>query len=1315
MLLQRPTDHIARVSTYKKRGKSKTTLPCTGCGSSDHASFQRETVCPAWGKQCLNCQKSNHFASVCRYRKQDTASALIAHVRLDEKSGKLSPVSTDIIEIPADVSVHKSRMSPVKVDIFPDSGASICLAGPEFLSSLNIDRGNLIRCSKTVTAVGGSKLCCDGWLPILFQIDNKRSVQPVFICDKVNRVYFSRKGCQEMDIISQDFPFPMQGSDRSRNKSVACADKADLGQAKCKSVSDGKSSVRSVIKGDNSEEVQSKSLYSSVSVPVVNRPSDVDPRVPNCPSDVDPRGPNCPSVVDPRGPNDTTRGSAQIPDRPSIIPYEPTVENVPKLKDFIVKAFEKTAFNNSARLIPMVTKPVSIHLKDDALPYACHVPIPVPHHWKDEIKKSIDSDVANGIIEPVPVGEPVKWCAQMVVVQKKDGRPRRTVDLQKLNSQCMRETHHCASPFNQACQVPSNTKKTVLDAADGFHSVPLEENSKPLTTFITEWGRYRYCRLPQGYLAASDAYTRRYDDIIEEVPDKIKVVDDTLLYDNSIESAFWHTWDYISLCYQNGITFNKDKFQFCQDDVEFSGLLLTNNGIRPTEKILSAIKNFPKPTSLTDARSWFGLVNQVAWAYSTSPVMQPFRDLVKPNAKFFWDANLDEIFTKSKDVLIDQVTEGIRKFDIGRPTFLQTDWCREGIGYLLLQKHCQCQDEKAPTCCKDGLKLVFAGSRFTRGAETGYASTEGECLAVSWSLHHARLFLLGCKSLTVVTDHKPLLGILKDKDLSDIKNPRILNLKEKTFGFDFKIQHSPGKWNRAADAMSRNPDKACTTPNHDIIAAIFHTDLDSHNPICEPSDVCMVGYVCEDKSVTLSDVQRAGAQDPAYKQLKVTVHVGFPPCKNDLPASLKVFWNVRNRLSVEDDILYLDSCRVVIPKSLIRTVLKFLHSAHQGVNGMSLRANNQFYWPGMYNDIHNTRFNCTRCNENSPLPSKEPLIISKTPDYPFQCICLDYFEAGSHYLIVVDRFSGWLMIFHCPSGEMNGKSLVNICRDVCINYGVSEEVSSDGGPPFNSDRFQSFLRTWGIHHRLSSAYYPQSNGRAELGVKSARRILADNVSSTGSLDTDSVARAVLQYRNTPLPGIGLSPAQILFHRNLRDTLPCHPSHFQLHKEWVVSRKQLESKVLLSEEKLAEKYNASAHSLQPLSVGDHVLMYNLRTGKKGKWDSAGVIVEALPFRQYRIKVNVSGRVVLRNRRFLRKTKPSQQFESVISPASDSILQRGIGVPDVGSENDVDISDAPTAPVVIYNDPPIQKLPRALQCLQTFNNPGLKESVCKPSRR
>ena len=69
------------------------------------------------------------------------------------------------------------------------------------------------------------------------------------------------------------------------------------------------------------------------------------------------------------------------------------------------------------------------------------------------------------------------------------------------------------------------------------------------------------------------------------------------------------------------------------------------------------------------------------------------------------------------------------------------DWFKTGIGYFLSQKHCQCSDI-TPTCCPDGWKLILAGSRFTKPAESRYHPVEGEALAVAYVLHKTRSY--GC-------------------------------------------------------------------------------------------------------------------------------------------------------------------------------------------------------------------------------------------------------------------------------------------------------------------------------------------------------------------------------------------------------------------------------------------------------------------------------------------------------------------------------------------------------------------------------------------
>ena len=90
-------------------------------------------------------------------------------------------------------------------------------------------------------------------------------------------------------------------------------------------------------------------------------------------------------------------------------------------------------------------------------------------------------------------------------------------------------------------------------------------------------------------------------------------------------------------------------------------------------------------------------------------------------------------------------------------------------------------------------------------AEQNYVAIEGEALAIAWTLEQSKYFTLGCEDLLVVTDHKPLVPILSDKDLNSISNPRIIRLKQRTLAWMFDIAHMPGISNLFSDAVSRHP------------------------------------------------------------------------------------------------------------------------------------------------------------------------------------------------------------------------------------------------------------------------------------------------------------------------------------------------------------------------------------------------------------------------------------------------------------------------------------------------------------------------------
>ena len=474
------------------------------------------------------------------------------------------------------------------------------------------------------------------------------------------------------------------------------------------------------------------------------------------------------------------------PEKPDSLPFAPTEENVDKMKLWLLNRFASSTFNRCPHQpLPMMkAEPIKIHIDPDATPKPVYTAATVPLHWRDEVQAQLNQDVSLGVIEPVPSGVPTTWQARMQVVAKPDGTPRRTVDLRVLNTHCKRETQHVVPPYKQARSVPAGGFRTVTDCWNGYHSCPLAEEDRHLTTFITEWGRYWYCAAPQGFMAAGDGYNQRYDNLIASIPRKSKCVDDVIMWDETLQEHWWRIIDYLILVGRHGIIMNPKKFQFCQREVEFAGFLITQDDVKPLPKYLDAIRNFPRPSNISDIRSWFGLVNQVSHYAKLTDLMAPFKPLLSPKTRFRWDDDLEQAFQQSKLEIVNAIEEGVRIFDPRRVTTLSPDWSKTGIGYFLYQKYCECPSS-ITTCCENGWRITLAGSRFLHKAERNYWPVEGEALAVAWSLEDSKFFTLGCSNLHIQTDHRPLVKLFGDRTLDEIDNRRLINLKEKTMAWKF--------------------------------------------------------------------------------------------------------------------------------------------------------------------------------------------------------------------------------------------------------------------------------------------------------------------------------------------------------------------------------------------------------------------------------------------------------------------------------------------------------------------------------------------------
>ena len=197
-------------------------------------------------------------------------------------------------------------------------------------------------------------------------------------------------------------------------------------------------------------------------------------------------------------------------------------------------------------------------------------------------------------------------------------------------------------------------------------------------------------------------------------------MDDFCGWEDSIKDSFLHTCEYLSLTASHGIIQTPAKFQFCQKELEFVGFWFGSSSVQPSEETLEAIKNFPKPTNITGICSFFGLIEQVAWAFSEKTVMLPFKPLLSKSASFAWSAELQHAFESAREAIVQAVKDGVKTFSPNAVTCLSTVWSNIGLGAVLWQKHCSCAGASL-TCCNGGWLICGVQSRYCNPAESNYA------------------------------------------------------------------------------------------------------------------------------------------------------------------------------------------------------------------------------------------------------------------------------------------------------------------------------------------------------------------------------------------------------------------------------------------------------------------------------------------------------------------------------------------------------------------------------------------------------------------
>ena len=874
-----------------------------------------------------------------------------------------------------------------------------------------------------------------------------------------------------------------------------------------------------------------------------------------------------------------------------------------------------------------------IVLVENAIPFCVRTPRPISLPLKEKVKAELDLYEQQGIISKQT--KATDWCAPIVVVRKKNSdKIRITMDFSKLNKFVKRERYMSNTPAQAIIDLKGAKIFSSFDAIKGYHQCELDEESQDLTTFITPYGTYKFLRAPYGVNSISEHYNRRMDECLEGLTNIAKIVDDCAIYSESPEEHETHVRKFLERCAEKQISLNPDKMQISQNVLRFGGHDLNQEGYSISTDITRSIAKFPKPDSRKALRGYFGLAQQLSTSNKdVAKVMEPLRGLLKTSNEFIWTPAHDEAFEESKTAL--SRTIRLKYYDLKKATRLRTDASRTGLGFVLQQKH------------EEIWKTVQTGSRFLTDTESRYAVIELEMLGVAWAIKKCKFLIHGLQHFAILTDHSPLVPILNSHRLDEIENPRLQRLRTRIMGYNFTAQHIKGKENDAPDALSRYP-----TDEPSASEELAELDPWEDNPAPTISELRQLyiqsltngqGNEPIAENLKLAEVREYAANDEEYIDLKRMVKDGFPESRSLLPNSLKNYWSVREHLSIEDDLL-VHGVRLVIPKRLRAAMLTRMHEAHQGITRMQARARLIHYWPGIDSDIEDYVRACQHCQERQARPAKEPIIQKPRPERPFQEIAIDYAAYNGHiYLIIVDCKTDWPDIIRCRNDDTTAKQLIKDLRSTFCRTAVPDILWSDQGPQFTSKELKNFLSTWGVRHVMSSPRNPQSNGKVEATVKSMKNLIK-SAQKGRQLNEDILAKALLQYRNTPNQRDGLSPAQKLFGRSIQDGLPAH--RLAMSPKTQEEFRLAEKKAQKHDKKAAKYYNLHARSRPEFDVGQQVVVYN---DKNELWNIHGTIVEKINDRRYAIKT-YAGIILTRNKKFIRASHPPFLYRQRTGPGT-----------------------------------------------------------------
>ncbi|XGW28157.1 hypothetical protein V3C99_008173, partial [Haemonchus contortus] len=731
---------------------------------------------------------------------------------------------------------------------------------------------------------------------------------------------------------------------------------------------------------------------------------------------------------------------------------------------------------------------------------------PVPIGARAEFKGMLKELLDRGIIE----ASESEWASPVVLVKKKDGSLRLCIDYRELN----KNTKQDAYPLPRIDMILHSLKGrkyfSTLDMASGYWQIPMSEDAKAKSAFVTSEGLFQFRVLPFGLCTSPARFQRLMDSVLGNMigNDVFVYIDDVLIATETKEQHMKVLRAVLEAMKRANLKLKPQKCMLLGRKVAFLGHEVDIEGVHADPAKIEKIQNYPRPTCLAEMRTFLGLCGYYRkFVLGFSSIARPLFELTNNKAPWRWHKSEEEAFEQLKaslmrpPVLAQPDIEAARSG--ARPFILYTDASRVGVGAVLSQEG------------QDGfLHPIYFVSKKLSKAERNYHITDLEALSIVVALRKLHFFVYGMHVI-VRTDHLPLTVLFKRQNVS----ARVLRWALEVQQYKLSIEYVKGKANAVADALSRG--------------------LPADGKVDEVPNPGEDKIVCSVSEVEGSEWLRELQNDEDYGRILESLRA------NRLDEEVKLS-GMTKRLKVADFMVEEGALKllqedgtavVVVPKSKRREVFDEAHggclAGHFSAKKMCRILGNRVFWETMEKDITKWVRACRKCFLTNPRPTNTPPLKPFVASKPFDCVCADILEMGlsasgmKYILVLVDHFSKWLGAYSMKDKTATSVAEVIFQRWICEGGRWPKQLHTDQGTEFVNEMLDELAKISGIKHTVTKGYNSRENGAAERAIGTLQRILKKKIEVPEMWDV-LLPNAVFAYNVTPHAGTGESPFFLLY-------------------------------------------------------------------------------------------------------------------------------------------------------------------------------------------